>query len=147
MIRAILSVILGYAVMVVVVVGSFSAMLLILGTERVYRPGSYDASALFNAVALFVTVVAALLGGVTARALARTDRPPMVLAGLVLVFGLLSGVMNMNTPDPGPRTGEVSVLEAAGKSKQPGWYAFALPFLAAGGVLLGSRRKGAAPRT
>lgn len=139
MVRSIVGVIVGYIVAAVFIVACFTGMQLGLGTERVFQPGSYMASKLFIYCALGVTVVAAILGGLACAAISRGGKAPMVLAGLFLALGLFSAVMNMNKPDPGSRTGDISPFESALKARQPDWYAFTIPFLGAVGVLVGAR--------
>jgi len=142
MLRAILSVIAGYFVMAIIVVVCFTALQLGLGTERVFQPGSYQASPLFLAAAVFISIAAAIAAGWVCAAIARTARPPKALAIVVVVLGVFSAVAQMTAPDPGPRTGDISPFEAAGKGQQAAWYSWSLPIIGAAGVLAGARLKG-----
>lgn len=146
MVRAILGVVLGYVVMFATIFLTFSGLYLILGQERSFQPGSYHPSVLWNAVSFALGIGAAVVGGVVCAHVARAATPPKVLAGLVLVIGLLSAavVLTAATPDQ-ERTGEVGNLDAMTKAKQPAWVALANPFVGCVGVLLGARlRRGAA---
>jgi MFS family permease len=138
MLKAILAVIVGYIAMVLVIILCFTGLQLGLGTERVFEPGTYNASMLFNSVALGVAFIAAVIGGIVAGAIAPRMGPAKVLAATVLVLGLLSGWSNFNKADPGPRAGDITPFEAASKAKQPNWYAFTIPILGAAGVLVGA---------
>ena len=90
MMRAILSVVVGYVVMFLAIFLLFSGLYLVLGQERSFQPGSYEPSALWTAVSFGLGAGAAVLGGYVSAAIARTPTPPKVLAGVVLVIGLLA---------------------------------------------------------
>ena len=78
--------------------------------------------------------------GVCAR-ISRTTTPPKVLAGVLMVIGLLSAIpvlMAAATP-AAARSGEIGNIEAMMKAKQPAWVAVANPFVGLVGVLLGAR--------
>ncbi|MFO0796762.1 MAG: hypothetical protein U0804_04740 [Gemmataceae bacterium] len=141
MLRAVAAVVVGYVVMFATIFLSFSALYLLLGQERSFQPGSYEPSLLWNAVSFALGIGAAVFGGVVCVSIARAATPPKVLAGLVLVIGLLSAVpvlMAAATPAE-ERTGDVGNLDAMMKAKQPAWVALANPFVGFVGVLLGAR--------
>jgi hypothetical protein len=139
--RAIVSVVIGYVVMFAAIFLAFSGLYLLLGQELSFKPGSYDPSVLWTLVSFALGVGAAILGGYVCARIAKTATPPKVLAGVVLVIGLLSAVpvlMVSATPTE-TRTGEVGNLDAMMKAKQPAWVAVANPFVGLAGVLLGAR--------
>ena len=139
--RAIVSVVVGYVVMFAAIFLLFSGLYLLLGQTLSFRPDSYEPSALWTAVSFALGIVAAVLGGHVCARLARTATPPKVLAGVVLVIGLLSAVpvlMAAATPAEA-RTGAAGNLDAMMKAKQPTWVALANPFVGFVGVLLGAR--------
>jgi len=139
--RAILSVVVGYVAMFAAIFLAFSGLYLALGQELSFQPGSYEPSVLWTVVSFALGIVAAVLGGYICAQIARTAAPPKVLAGLVLIIGLLSAVpvlMAASTPSEA-RTGEVGNLDAMMKAKQPAWVALANPFVGLVGVLLGAR--------
>jgi hypothetical protein len=138
--RAIVSVVVGYAAIFAAIFLTFSGLYLLLGQDRSFRPGSYEPSVLWTAVSFALGAGAAVLGGYVCARIARTATPPKVLAGVVLVIGLLSAVpvlMAAGTPAEA-RTGEVGNLDAMMKAKQPAWVAVANPFVGLAGVLLGA---------
>jgi hypothetical protein len=144
--RAILSVVVGYVAMFAAIFLLFSGLYLALGQELSFRPGTYEPSVLWTAVSFGLGVLSAVLGGYVCARIARTATPPKVLAGVVLVIGLLSAVPAlMAAASPAEvRTGEVSNLDAMMKAKQPVWVALVNPFVGAVGVLIGARlRRGA----
>ena len=139
--RAILSVVVGYMAMFAAIFLAFSGLYLALGQELSFQPGSYEPSMLWTVVSFALGVGAAVLGGYVCAWIARTATPPKVLAGVVLVIGLLSAVpvlMAVATPAE-TRTGEVGNLDAMMKAKQPAWVAVVNPFVGLAGVLLGAR--------
>jgi hypothetical protein len=139
--RAIASVVVGYVAMFAAMFLAFSGLYLLLGQELSFQPGSYQPSMLWTVVSFALGMAAAVLGGFVCAWIARTATPPKVLAGVVLVIGLLSAVpvlMASATPTE-TRTGEVGNLDAMMKAKQPAWVAVANPFVGLVGVLLGAR--------
>ena len=139
--RAIVSVVVGSVAMFAAIFLAFSGLYLALGQELSFQPGSYEPSVLWTVVSFALGLLASVLGGYVCARIARTATPPKVLAGVVLVIGLLSAVpvlMAAATPAEA-RTGEVGNLDAMMKAKQPAWVAVANPFVGLAGVLLGAR--------
>ena len=139
--RAIVSVVVGYVAMFAAIFLAFSGLYLLLGQDLSFQPGSYEPSVLWTVVGFALGVVSAVLGGYVCARIARTVTPPKVLAGLVLVIGLMSAIpvlMAASTPAEA-RAGEVGNLDAMMKAKQPAWVAVANPFVGLVGVLLGAR--------
>ena len=148
--RAIVSVVVGYVAMFAAIFLAFSGLYQALGQELSFQPGSYEPSVLWTVVSFALGLLASVLGGYVCARIARAATPPKVLAGVVLVIGLLSAVpvlMAAATPAEA-RTGEVGNMDAMTRAKQPVWVAVANPFLGAVGVLLGARlRRIASDRT
>ena len=139
--RAISSVVIGYVVMFAAIFLAFSGLYLLMGQDLSFRPGSYEPSMLWTVVSFALGVGAAVLGGSVCAWIARTATPPKVLAGVVLVIGVLSAIpvlMAAATPAE-TRAGEVGNLDAMMKAKQPAWVAVANPLVGLAGVLLGAR--------
>jgi hypothetical protein len=139
--RAILSVAVGYVVMFAAIFLAFSVLYLLLGQDLSFRPDTYEPSVLWTVVSFALGVGAAVLGGYVCARIARTATPPKVLAGVVLVIGLLSAIpVLMATSTPAvARSGEVGNMDAMLKAKQPAWVAVANPFVGLLGVMLGAR--------
>ena len=153
MLRAILAVIAGGATMVLFVVVTDGVVLIALGMDFVYNEGTYEPSTGTSVLSLVLALIAAVIGGIITASIVRTARPVMVLAGIVLVFGLLMAVMPQmpkddETTEQLVRAEEESWWEAAFKSQPPpAWYNFTLPLVGCAGVVLGGRmrrRRGAA---
>lgn len=83
-----------------------------------------------------------MVGGLACSLIApRGSKATIVLAGLIIVLGLLGALpILMNTmPDPGPRAGDVPNMEAMMKAKQPVWVAVMNPLIGAAGVMIVAR--------
>lgn len=142
MLRAIGAVVAGYAVMFVVVFSTFSGLYLAIGADGAFKPGTYDVSMLWIAVSSVLNIVAALAGGIVCASIARGGKAPLALAALVIVLGLVSAVMIMQTPPSNePRTADVPNMEAMMKARTPLWVAFLNPVIGAVGALAGARMR------
>jgi len=144
--RAIGSVVVGYIVMAVIVFAAFTVAYLLMGAERAYEPGTYDVSGLWIVVSIALSFCAALIGGRTAAAIARSATPPRVLAAIVLVLGIVMAYTDSGSKatEPNVRAGSPSFMDAAQTSRQPTWLLYFTPLIGAAGVLLGAaaaRRK------
>src|SRR5262245_36344681 len=112
--RAILSVVVGYVAMFAAIFLTFSGLYLLLGQDLSFRPGTYEPSVLWTGVSFALGVGAAVLGGYVCARIARTATPPKVLAGVVLVIGLLSALPVLKAADTPAeeRTGDVGNRDA-----------------------------------
>lgn len=141
MLRTVAAVIAGYVVMAAFVFLTFSGLYLAIGADRAFEPGSYQVSLLWIGASVVLGLVAAWLGGRISAAIGKGPRAPRVLAGIVLVLGLALAVPILigSAPAKGPRTEEVSNLEAMAQAETPAWVALLNPLVGAAGVLLGAR--------
>jgi len=142
MVREASGVIVGYLAMVAVVMLTFPVAQVLVGPERAFRPESYEVSGLWLAVSFVLGAAAAVVGGWVCARIGRSTRAVKVLAGGVLVLGLLMAVpalLQGNAAPAEPRTPDVTYFEALQKAKQPPWVALLNPFVGAAGVLLGAR--------
>lgn len=135
--RAIGSVVVGYLIIALFVFVTFSIAYLILGPEGSYQPGTYEVSAIWIGLSIVLSFAAAVLGGWATARIARSAVPPKVLAGLVLVLGLVMAFMTDTPETPAVRTAAPTVWEAAGQSQQPGWLLYLNPLIGLVGVLIG----------
>jgi hypothetical protein len=137
----------GYVVMFVVMFLLFTLGWTALGPGGSFRPGSWETTTVWVVVSLAVDVLAALGGGYVAMLIAKRPLGPQVLAGLVLVLGLLMAIP-MFTADPsapGPRPDVVSMMDAMNKARPPLWLVIANPILGAVGALVGGTLRKARP--
>jgi hypothetical protein len=119
----------------------------LLGAEGAFLPGSYEVSATWLVISFVLGLIAAVLGGYVCASIAKNSRAPIILAGIVLVLGLLLAIPVLTTPGEAglqARDGNVGNLEAMQKARQPGWVAIVNPIVGAIGVMIGARLKGVA---
>lgn len=145
MIRTIAGVVLGYIAMGLLVFFLFSTAYLAMGADIAFLPGSYQISFLWVAVSIVLTLVAALLGGYVAAAVSRGTRPPLALACIVLILGIIFTIPVLGQPDPGPRAGDVGNFAAMMNARMPAWLLLLNPIIQAVGILVGSRLKRQGP--
>ncbi len=141
MLRKILGAVVGYIVMFIIVFATFSGAYLGMGTERTFLPGSYDVTTLWIVVSFVLGLIAAIVGGFVASLIGRGGAVK-ILAGIVLVLGLLTVIFVAVSPKPADaRTPEVSNMEAMSKAQQPLWVAILNPVIGIIGVMIGGGLK------
>jgi peptidoglycan/LPS O-acetylase OafA/YrhL len=137
--RIIAGIIVGWIVMAILVMVVFLIAWLALGDEGTFQPDTYWTTNTFNIAVLGGGTVAAIVGGLVCALITRKAIAPFVLAAIVLALGLASAAMEMNKPDPPARTDDVTMQSIATHGKEPMWFAFTSPALAAVGIVIGSR--------
>ncbi len=161
--KAILAVILGYLTLFVWVtitlLVTLAIDLFVIDGSLIVKEGTSDVTIAYIAINLGLGFIGAILGGVVAAAIAAspTNRPVHVLAGIVLIAGLVLAGLHLVTDEPadGQPAGEattasegtgsddmMAAMLAMGEVTAPTWYNFTLPFMGCVGVLLGGRLKG-----
>jgi amino acid transporter len=140
MLRKVAGVIVGYVVMACLVFLTFSVAYLALGTDQAFKPGSYNISLRWIAVSLVLGVIAAIVGGYTCALIARSTRAAQVLAGIVVLLGLLIAIpaLTGNDPRPSTRPRDVPNIQAMQNARTPKWFALLNPIVGAVGVLIGA---------
>jgi hypothetical protein len=144
MARTVVGIIVGYLTMFVLVSITFMGVFLLMGTEWSFKPGSFEASNGWVAMALVSNFIIGVVGGLICVLIARGEKAPLVLAIVVFVLGLvlaIPAVIARNTYGGLARTGNVTQAEAMQKANEPIWAPFTFPVLGAVGVLLGGKLK------
>ena len=142
MLRKIAGVIGGYVFMFAFIIGTFTALYAVLGTERSYQPNSYEVSMLWIVSTFILGLFAAVFAGWMCYLISRSKGAVKVLAGIVLVLGLAMGIFQIVNSKPETlREGEVSREEAMEKSQAPLWVAFLNPMIGVIGILIGGSLK------
>ncbi len=143
MVKTVAGVIVGYVVMAVLIFATFSGAYLLMGADTVFKPNLYDPSMVWIIISFVLGFIAAVVGGFVCAALSKNARAAQILAGLVLVLGLLLAIPALRGTDtrPNVRTGAVSNMEAMQSARTPGWVALINPFLGAAGILIGAGMK------
>jgi len=129
----------GYVVMFVLVFLLMTLGWMALGPGGSFRPGSWETSTAWVVVTLMVDVLAALGGGYVAMLIAKRPLGPQVLAGLVVVLGLVMAipVFTADASAVGPRPDVVTMMDAMSKAQQPLWLVVANPVIGAVFALVG----------
>ena len=143
MVRAILGVIVGYIAMAMVVFCLFTIAYLAMGADAAFRTGTYDVSVLWIVISIVLSFIAAIFGGFVCAAISRSKRAVQVLAGIVLVLGILVAIPVLMGTDvrPNVRAGNVSNLQAMQSARTPKLIALLNPVIGAVGVLVGAGLK------
>jgi len=131
---------LGCVVMLVIVSVVFSVAYNILGTERVFRAGSFEITRLWMAVTTVLGLAAAVLAGWTAVIIGRGVRAGGLLAIVVVVLGIVLALPTLNAPRTHDvRTGNLIIIEAMLRSQWPAVVTVLSPVIMGIGVMLGAR--------
>ena len=142
MARSIIAVIVSYIVMFFLVFLTFTCVYLLLGANGAFKPGTYDASNRWLAIAFAVNFVIAIIGGLICAAIAKGGRAHIALAVVVFVLGVLLAIPSIMKAKPDMvRIGSVSNMEAMQRARQPIWTPLLFPFIGAAGVMIGGKLK------
>jgi hypothetical protein len=142
MLRTILSVVVGYVAIFILVFFTLAVAFMVMKADGALKPGSFETSSLWLVVSITLGFVVAAIGGFISAAIARKPSGPIALAIVVLVLGLIFAIPALRpaeSEEPAVRAGDVGMMEAMQKAKQPPWFAIVNPFIGAAGVLIGSR--------
>jgi hypothetical protein len=141
MLRTVGAVVLGYLTMAVLLGGLFHLMFTGMGSDRAFRPGSYEASDVWIWCSFALGLLAAIIGGWVCAAVGKSWNAVLALAVVVILLGLLLAIPILAglQGEPQARTGDVSNMEAMMKARTPGWVALLNPVIGAAGVILGGR--------
>jgi hypothetical protein len=140
MVKTVGAVIVGFAVIFAIAFAVFAGLYAAVGADRAFRPGTFELSTLWLAVAYFVYIIAGFVGGRVAAAIAPGGRAPRILGLLVLAFGL---AMALRTADPAKdtrpftRSGSSSMSDGMRNARTPNWAGFSLPIVLLVGVRAG----------
>ena len=141
MVRFLAAIVIGYLVMLLVVVGVFTAAYPQLGVERLFEPGSYQAARGWIVLSFAIGLVAAMTAGSLCARIAPATAAPLWLAAIVLVLGGLMAipvVMSASTSRGGVRPPHITMSDAMAHAEQPLWVALLNPLVGAAGILIGA---------
>jgi len=150
MLRSIVAIIVSFVAVNALIIALFMATVFLLGIDGTLRPGEYWTTTMFNVTVIIGGAVISALGGALCAVIARSWRPALIVAGVMLALGLVSAVQNMNKPDPPARTPAVEsetsaermtrvIEELTEHGKEPDWFAFSVPFVGALAFIGGTR--------
>jgi len=145
MVRFITAIVIGYLVMLLVVIGVFAAASPLVGVDRLFEPGTYQAARGWIVLSLAISLVAAMTAGSICARIAPATAAPLWLAAVVLVLGGLMAVpvvTSTNAARGGPRPPGITMSDAMAHAEQPVWVALLNPLVGAAGVLIGAGPRG-----
>lgn len=140
--RKILGVIVGYIAMALSVFILFTILYLILGTEGSFMPDSFQVSTVWLIASIVLSLIAAVLGGYVCTWIAKNNKPALILAGLVLVLGIIMALPKLTAPADQTtkiRSSELSNMEAMQQAEQPTALLILNPVIGAFGIFMGAR--------
>jgi hypothetical protein len=150
MVRAIVSVIVGFLVCAFLVIASFALAQAMLGPDWLFRPNSFEPSKRWLLVSFVLSLLAAIVGGLLCGAMSKKRGAVQSLAIVFLVLGAATAATEYAlapTDAPPPRTPDMTFAEIAQQARQPLWVALVTPVIGAVGALVGGgialRRRGA----
>ena len=144
MARSIIAVIVSYIIMFILTFCAFTGVYMVLHADGSFKPGSFEASNLWIGIAFGVNLIVAIIGGLICAAIAKGGRAPVALAVVVFVLGLVLAIPSLIAQKTNAglvRVGDVPMMEAMQKAKEPPWVPFTFPIVGAIGVLIGGRLK------
>ncbi len=144
MVRNILGVVLGYVAMFAFVFISFTVLYLILGADGSFESGTYEVSIVWVIISFILGLAAAVLGGYLCVLFSKNNKAVLVLAALVLIFGIAMAVPALGESADDVyemRKNDVSNMEAMQNAKQPAYMLILNPIIGALGVFAGSKLK------
>ena len=129
--------------MVIVVGLATVGVYLALGPDRAFKPDTFEPSTIWLIACFAFSFIAAVAGGFVCSRISGPGAT-RVLAGLVLVLGILMALPAMNVAGdtrPTVRLADTPSLVAMQNQRQPPWAAMSFPLIGAVGVLIGGSRK------
>jgi hypothetical protein len=136
-VRNVLAAIGGYVAMFAVAFALLSLTWAVLGADGSFQAGTWEVSTAWIVVSFVLGLIVSMAGGFCASKLGADEKAVWILAGLVIVMGVLQAL-----PETGHelvRPDGVSMFEAMGSIIQPRWLYYVNPILGVIGVLLGAR--------
>lgn len=144
MLRSILAAIVGYVALVAVVLAGVATAWMALGGAGAFAGEGPAPSTPWIVLNLLSGLIAAVIGGLVARRIGRSQSAVRILVGLVLVLGLLSALFADGPDDKEPidkPVAELGFFEAGQYAAQPTWYNWVVPLVGAAGVIFGGRER------
>jgi len=144
MVRSISGVVVGYVVMFIFIFLTFTGLYFLLGADGSFEADTYDVSTIWIVISFVLSIAAAVIGGYVCTVIAKNEKAPLVLAGIVFILGIIMAIPVLSESADEVyemRKAEVSNMEAMQKAKQPPIVLLINPIIGAIGVFAGSRLK------
>ncbi len=142
MAKAIGIAVVGYIIISILIFILLTGAWYAVGVNGAFQPGVWDVTPTWLGLMIVSSLVAAIMGGYVTSMMTSDSRAPKILAGLLLVLGLLMAIPILTGSGPTaplPRPDTLPMFEAMSNGKQPSWLALLNPILGAVGVMVGSR--------
>jgi len=144
MLKNIIAIVVSYVAMFVVFMAIFAGLYFVLGTERVFKPDSYEISTVWLALTLIFGFLVTVFAGFLCATISKNWRTCQVFA--LIVFALASvqcliSIRRQNPDAPNIRASEVTFSEGIEHAVTPFWLHVINPIVNGAGALLGARMK------
>ncbi len=138
MLRSIVAVVVSFIAMFGLTMVVFSGLWYGLGPDALFQPASFKFSMLFAIALAAITIIRGLLGGWMCAKIGRGTKPVIVLAGLVLVLGMIVCYSTLQKPEPTDvREPGMTIDQFFDKTREPTWFVIFSPIAGAATVLIG----------
>lgn len=137
MLRNILGVIAGYAVMALCIFLVFTVAYLVLGADGAFRPESWQVSTTWLILSIVVGLGAAWVGGLVCQRIAQSTRAAVYLIAVVVILGIVTIVFTGDPAMTDPRLVDPGWQNAMNNAQQPAWIMYLNPFIGALGIAWG----------
>ena len=141
MVRFVGAIVVGYLVMLVAIIGIFTAAYQLVSVDSLFEAGSYEAATGWIALSLGISLVAAMTAGSLCARIAPATGAPLWLAAIVLILGGLMAIpviMRTDESRGGVRPASITMSDAMAHARQPVWVALLNPLVGAAGILIGA---------
>jgi hypothetical protein len=142
--RAIVAVIVGYVAMFIISLICFVAAFVLTPADFQFVPGGFESTTTFIGIAIVITLVTAIIGGLICASIARGGKATLVLAIVVFVLGMLLAIPAVTKRNANLhliRTADTTKMEVVNNGYWPVWVPFAFPVVGAIGVVVGGKLK------
>ena len=145
MLRNILTVIAGYAIMFILVASCLTAAYFVMGADKAFKPGGYEITTTWLITMEAIGLIAAIIGGITCAKISKHSKGAVIsLIVLGVVLGGVNIAMVAMKPTPSPedsiRAEETSNWDAMmeAQNHMPVWVAALDPVVGFIGVMAGA---------
>lgn len=139
--RNILGGIVGYVVLFIIMFITCTIAYLAMGTDTAFNAGTYDVSMTWIIISSVLSLIAGIGGGYAAARIGGSGGAVKILAGIILVMGLISIVIGaVSTPPAETRMAETPSMEAMAKAQTPTWAVVVSILLGMTGAFIGGSR-------
>lgn len=143
MLKSIVAIVVSYVVIFLLFFAVVAGLYVMLGSERVFQPDSYEISNLWLVLTIVLSFLAWMLGGWLCVAISKSLRTGQIFAVIVFVAAAIGCLLSLNREGEGPhvRASEVTFKDGLERTVTPRWFHFVNPVVTLAGALVGTRLK------